>query len=462
MRYPIRIQLLVAMLSIVMLAIALATVTSVYLTVDGASRRQAGHLRRVVATITEARFPLTDSVLEQMRGLSGGEFVLLDESGEVVHSTIRPGDRDLALLRAINMEASLDAFSSANVARLSAGTYFAHRVPVQDRPRSAERRSLVVLYPKGRWWSTAHEVAFPILAAGAVAMVAGGLVIAVFADRFSRPIKAIGNRAMAIAAGRFEQVGIPPRDDEITDLAKSINIMTTKLSHYEDEVRRSERLRTLGQLGAGIAHQLRNSATGALMAVELHQRECSTGASCESLEVALRQLRLMESYLQRFLTLGSSEPSAHENVPVGELVRDVLQLVEPACAHAKIDLTLAGDDEPLVVSGDPDSLRQLLVNLVVNAIEAAGRQSEPPGRVVVELERLPRDRVVLRVKDSGPGPAAASKDRIFDPFVTEKPDGTGLGLSVARQIVEAHRGTIRWQREGEMTCFAVELPLLAS
>jgi nitrogen-specific signal transduction histidine kinase len=66
--------------------------------------------------------------------------------------------------------------------------------------------------------------------------------------------------------------------------------------------------------------------------------------------------------------------------------------------------------------------------------------------------------VLIRVKDSGPGPAEATKDRLFEPFVSDKSDGTGLGLYVARQIAEAHHGTIAWQRRDGMTCFEVELP----
>ena len=102
-------------------------------------------------------------------------------------------------------------------------------------------------------------------------------------------------------------MAVPAGDDEIRDLALSVNSMAEKLGQYEQDVRTSERVRTLGQLGAAVAHQLRNLATGARMAVELHRRECGgRQRSAKSLEVALRQLRLMESYLQRFLRIGRS------------------------------------------------------------------------------------------------------------------------------------------------------------
>ena len=169
------------------------------------------------------------------------------------------------------------------------------------------------------------------------------------------------------------------RDDEIRDLALSINRMTETLGRYEQSVRQNERLRTLGQLGAGMAHQLRNSATGAWMAVELHQRQCPAGPESRSLEVALGQLRLMESYLQRFLTLGRPSAGVREPVALEPLVRDVLGLVGPAGAHAKIELSFESCPEPLAVLGDAEALRQVLVNLILNAIEAASRQPKRAG-----------------------------------------------------------------------------------
>jgi signal transduction histidine kinase len=196
------------------------------------------------------------------------------------------------------------------------------------------------------------------------------------------------------------------------------------------------------------------------MAIELHQRECPVGVGDESLGVAMRQLRLMESYLQRFLALGRGHPTPHQRLRLAGLLEDVVELVRPACAHARIELQWQKCDDPLEVLGDPEALQQLLVNLVLNAIEAVSRQAEGLPQVTLELVRKPDDRVLLRVGDSGPGPAAATRDRLFEPFVTDKPDGTGLGLYVARQVAEAHRGSIGWRREKNLTWFEVELPLV--
>jgi signal transduction histidine kinase len=260
--------------------------------------------------------------------------------------------------------------------------------------------------------------------------------------------------------GEFRPVAVSPRNDEIRDLALTINVMADQLSRYEREIRQSERLRTLGQLGAGIAHQLRNAATGGRMAIELHQRSCPAGEQDESLEVALRQLRLMESYLQRFLALGRPSVEPQEIVALDRVVEDALALVRPACVHAGIDLRVVATSGPLQVRGHAESLHQLVVNLVLNAVEAAVSQAGGPPQVVVELENPP-GRAVLRIKDSGPGPSPRVQAALFEPFVTDKPDGTGLGLFVTRQIAQAHGATVHWERAGEMTCFSVAFPLPA-
>ena len=457
MRWPIRVQLLLPMLLIVVLAIVLATAASAYLTIVGVSRRQAEQLRRVVATLTDASFPLSETVLRQMSGLSGGQFVLLDYRQRVVHSTVRLRKPDLDVLKRVGHERPVDLFSGS-VIRLAERTYFAGMVPITGRGWTAGPSSLVVLYPKNRWWAVARQVAYPIVSAGAVAMLVGMLVSVLSAGRLVRPIKALGDQATAIAAGAFRPLAVPRRNDEIADLTVSLNKMTERLSLYESEVRRSERLHTLGQLGAGIAHQLRNSATGARMAVELLQRQYPATANSQAAEVAMRQLRLMESYLQRFLTLGRDRPVPHRPVELNSVVRDVLDLVRPTCEHAKIRLDCHLPPQPVRVEGDLQSLRELLVNLVLNAIEAAGRQRAADARVIVELHTTGTELVVLRVDDSGPGPAGDVEEDLFEPFVSEKPHGTGLGLYVARQIAEDHQGAIRWQRRDDMTCFTVELP----
>jgi signal transduction histidine kinase len=462
MRWPIHIQLLLPTLSVVVLAITLASAAMAYFGARRASRQEEENLRRVVATLTEATFPLTERVLVQMRGLSGAEFVLLDEQGRSQAATLPVGQQELHSIRSITPNARLEDLAASPTVTIGGRTYRACRVPVAPSRFAVEAGSLVVLYREDLAAEAVRQAVLPAAVAGVVAAAAAVLVTTILARRFVRPIQRLGDETARLAGGVFLPVPVPERNDEIRDLTVSINQMAEKLGQYEADVRRNERLRTLGQLGAGIAHQLRNAATGARMAIELHERECPQGADGEALGVALRQLRLMESYLHRFLRLGRAEPTPHERVDLESLAGDVLELVRPACEHAKIALTFHRCPEPLAVWGEGESLRDLLMNLVLNGVEAARRRADGTPQVVVELGKSGDEKALMLVKDSGSGPDAAESQRLFEPFVSGKPEGAGLGLYVARQIAEAHRGTIAWQRLDNMTCFAVELPLMKS
>lgn len=460
MRWPIQIQLLFPMLVTAMLAIGLASAASSYYGASRMRRQQEENLHRVVATLTHAEFPLTGQVLRQMSGLSGAEFVLLNEREQVAASTVSLTPAEIRALERIPIAKKPLAGSGTGILELGGRSYLSHRAWLRGGSRGPAAGSLVVLYEEARWRSLAWQAASPALLAGGVATAAAAILAIFLARRMVRPIHQLGIESARIAQGDFQPGPVPVRNDEIRDLALAINRMAQRLGQYEEDVRTNERLRVLGQLGAGMAHQLRNTATGARMAIELHQRACRAGADAESLPVALRQLRLMESYLQRFLAIGRDPPIEHREVALADLIDEVLDLVRPACVHGKIDLSYRRPAERFDVCGDANSLRELLMNIILNAVEAAKRPCAAPPRVAVELARHEPDRALVRVIDSGAGPAAAVRDQLFEPFVSEKPEGTGLGLFVARRVAEAHGGSLRWERIDNQTCFTAEIPLI--
>jgi signal transduction histidine kinase len=241
-------------------------------------------------------------------------------------------------------------------------------------------------------------------------------------------------------------------------------------------VRHNERLRTLGQLGGGIAHQMRNAVTGCRMAVDLHTRNCRSGADDQAIQVATGQLELMERHLQRFLALGRREPKPHVKIDLLHVVRNVVALVDANARHLGVQLDHKVPDDPVFVCGDEDALAQLLTNLTLNAIETTSTPADfveqQSATMSVGEDRIPDSRravtlllhatgrqASLTVQDTGNGPSRDVRERLFEPFVTEKADGTGLGLFVAREIAHSHSGEIHWERRGQTTCFTVDLPL---
>jgi signal transduction histidine kinase len=194
----------------------------------------------------------------------------------------------------------------------------------------------------------------------------------------------------------------------------------------------------------------------------MHAEECPLGDASETLSVAKRQLRLMEEYIQRFLQLGKpSEPGELQTIDLVALVENLLPLVEPSAKHARVALEWQPNVHAVPIFGNAERLAQTVINLLVNAIEAAetaGPGGTSPARVRVEVASPTSERTLLRISDTGSGPAENVQQSLFEPFVTAKPDGVGLGLSVAREIVRQHGGQIAWHRADGMTHFTVELP----
>jgi signal transduction histidine kinase len=136
-------------------------------------------------------------------------------------------------------------------------------------------------------------------------------------------------------------------------------------------------------------------------------------------------------------------------------------LIEPACKHRKVELTVAPQGGTTVeassaqLEADPEQLRHVLMNLLLNAVEAAGSG----GWVRVEYNESKGGMCRVRVLDSGAGPPADFVERLFEPFSTTKPEGVGLGLAVARRVAELHGGRLDYTRRDGATCFELTLPL---
>jgi signal transduction histidine kinase len=458
-RWPIYLQLLIPTVSVVLLASLLATAITSYWIARRVRNEQNDSLHRVGDALGKSAYPLTKPILDQISGLSGAEFVLLTAKNRIQETTlpiVQSEQQDLAKLA---HSQQTDEDSRPLIVSLGSRDYLVRFVSVSGRSHSTEPATLFILYPEDQLAARIHQAVYPALIAGLVAAVIAVAVATWLARRFARPIHRLVAQTAPIARGDFTPMPVARRNDELRDLAESINRMTAQLAEHQRQVRHNERLRTLAQLGASMAHQLRNAATGGRMAVELHQRDCPRGPADESLDVALRQFRLMESYLRQFLSLGQSTPAVRQRVSLAALVEEVLSLVRPSCLHAGITLAFASPSEAVVLDGDMESLRQLVTNLVLNAVDASVTGQAKPPRIGVEVVRNSGGGRLL-VRDSGPGPQPSIQDQLFHSFATTKPDGFGLGLFVARQIAERHGGQLRWERADGMTCFVFEFPTI--
>jgi two-component system sensor histidine kinase PilS (NtrC family) len=238
----------------------------------------------------------------------------------------------------------------------------------------------------------------------------------------------------------------------------------TQLRAMEERVARSERLADLGQLAAGLAHELRNPLASMMGSVELLRGVLPGSEDHRLLDIVLREGGRLEHLVTEFLAFARPAPPRRERFDLAVVVAEALEAFhhDPAADGVELGREL----EPAPATGDPDQVRQVLWNLLLNAAQALPALAEPGrarGTVRVACRPLADGGSELVVEDDGSGIALADQALLFTPFFTTKPEGTGLGLATVHRIVDAHGGSLSVDSTpGEGARFTVRLPPAAS
>lgn len=405
---------------------------------------------QVARALEQSRVALSQPVLDTLKVLTGSEFLIWNATDRVARLSTLPQPL-LARQSPQAIADALDKTIALDGRRYQVG---------MARSGSVRAETVLVLTPVRSLAVTTFEAIWPVLAVAvatlAVLIPLGTLVTA----RLARRIGSVEKHVARIAAGQFGErlVDVVGGDnasrDDIGRLVAGVNHLSGALAELRKNLVAGERQRLLGQLAAGFAHELRNAITGARLAIDLHRRRCLSDSSNDSsLVVAIRQLDILEEEVRGLLALGRPGEAAAGPVDLAALVTEVRDLTEPRADHAGVRLVT---DMPLDLPrliGRRESLRAALVNLTLNAIDAAGRDGEV--RLVVHPVS---DSVELTIEDTGPGPPPELADSLSEPFVTGKREGIGLGLAVARAVAEEHGGTLTWGRHDGRTRFTIAIP----
>lgn len=452
MRWTIRSQILVPLIAIQTTAVAAIAITTATLAARRSERTIVDRLNGVIDALGDARFPYTAGVLGRMHGLSGAHFVAYDPDGHVSASSLGDLGRFPDAWRSLPGTVHVDALGGNPEAVLGGTRYLAASL----RPTGGARSpALLVLYPETSWRQARWEAALPPLMLGAGSLGLMVLATGWVAHRITGRIRRVQDQVARLVDGDFRELAPAGEhgQDEVAELSRSINHLCQRLREMQRTIRETERSSLLAQLAAGLAHQLRNALTGARMSVQLHARRHPAPAGDRSLDVALRQLAMTEEQVKGLLSLGKVERRPAEPCDLGRMIDDVAFLVDPACQHARVALShRAGEGLPEVVI-EPSGVRAALLNLTLNAIEAAG----PGGSVRIEAYPV-GDEVVVEVADTGAGPPPELADSLHEAFVTSKPEGVGLGLALAHRVAADHGGRLSWGREDGETRFRLALP----
>ncbi len=284
-----------------------------------------------------------------------------------------------------------------------------------------------------------------------------------------RALVGTGDRAvdLPIKAGsprkvRWRRSGVKGRDDRTTTYAVGIDV--TDEEEILRRMLRSERLAAVGTLAAGLAHEVRNPLNSASLQLTLLERRLDRGDEGSSVlpiaQIIKTEIDRLERLVREFLAFAQPRPLEPHPVDVGELLSGVRDLITPEAGAAEVSIAVDVADDTPPALGEAERLRQVLLNLTRNAIEAMAGQ--PDGEVGSRGGKLRLSAraatagVEIAVEDDGPG--FGENLPVFDAFFTTKSQGTGLGLSIVHRIVTDHGGTIRVDSSPGRTCFTVSLP----
>ncbi|MCS7314967.1 MAG: ATP-binding protein [Bryobacteraceae bacterium] len=247
---------------------------------------------------------------------------------------------------------------------------------------------------------------------------------------------------------RLEAIGA-----EFGEIARAVNRMAERRRVLEAELRRQDRLAALGKLVAGVAHEIRNPLNSLRLTLELLERRWKKGAATGSeIREALAEIERLDGILARLLAFGRPAPADRRWQDVVALARQAASMVEEQARRKRVTLVLSASGE-IMAEVDGPQIVQVLLNLLLNGIHAS-----PEGAPVEVRAEHWGDKICLSVSDRGPGIPEEIRPHIFDAFFTTRPDGSGLGLAVSREIVAAHGGSLELDPAGPGTTFRVVLP----
>lgn len=400
------------------------------------------------STLSRATFPLTETVLHSIAELTQSEMITLDATGEMLATTL-PSDKLLLRAGQFNdksVNGNRDG-DEANLFQVGNDDYLSYRFPMVGIQQGTDpTRTVVVLFAKRDLQAARLRAAILPLLTGLSTVVLLTTLSLTLTERLIKRLSLLQQKVEAVAAGDFSVAVIDDRRDEVGLLGLAVNSMAQQLRQLWQAVNRQQSDKLLHQIAAGMAHQLRNNLTGARLAIELHAKHCSQND--EGLQVAIQQLDQLEDYVRRLLLVGMGQQDEHRPTEVMQCLSDVQSSVGPIAQHLRVAISWKCERQlqGKVVQDGP-SLSSAISNLVFNALQA-GTCVE----VIAEPEGA-EGCLKIVVSDNGPGINPDIANNIFEPFVTTKREGLGLGLPHVQRAAAGLGGSVEWSRVDGWTHF---------
>jgi len=513
----LRVRLLFPLLAVAGLA-SLGVAAASYWLGDRWEREQvAGRYREIESTLSTASFPLTPLVVKSIADLTETDLITLDPNKMVLQSSLPlPSGESVDSITLKAEKKFSDEVLSIASESYRYSTFVLH---TQNQDNTLW---VAVLFNESELREARWRMAsFPLLTGFSTIILLTSVTL-LFASRLVRRLSTLQQCVGRISTGEFNAIVPTGPTDEVGRLGVAVTRMSRQLLKMQETLQRQQGEKLLHQVAGGLAHQLRNSTTGARMAIELHQQRCE--CVDDSLGVALNQLEHTEAHVRRLLTVASGREEQDSPEFALGCLEDSMQTLMATAKHLRVDLdaNLANDLAGVVVSDGP-SLQAAFSNLVLNAMcegsqvsvecrmlsgtspkknaqsllvdeastvpDATTRQtgsdlatpelatlrnnvteltplaskkqnSADAGGSAGNIPKVPSQMTrlgyaLLTVCDNGEGPPPEVASEIFEPFVTSKPEGLGLGLPLVARCAKRLEGEVKWERVGQQTKFSL-------
>lgn len=452
----LRLQHRIVIPFVLVAVVATAATAAITLAVaSGALRsRLEAQLVSAVGVVSRGDLALNPAILENVHDITGAHVITYGPGGALVATTVERSRPDV--VKAVS-EAIAATPKDAVVPAVAWTDCGVPCLVVHTRLQSRPEYSVALVTETSDVAAATRTVARAILLAAVLSVLVMVLVSQGVVRYVTAPLHRLVQFARDLSPqnpARRADVG----EDEIGELADAFNGMLDRLEHARDALVRSEKLALAGLFAARVAHDIRNPLSSIKMQTQLLRGRMGDPDAEATVGSILRDIEQVESVIRDLLELARPGDLRLEATSVNDVVKDALAQLGPQFAYRKIAVEVRLDAHAPHAMLDRSRFKQALLNVLVNASEAM-----PTGGSITATSRFDgQSNVIVEICDNGLGVDPAVIDRVFDPFVSTKPDGVGLGLVNVKAVVEGHGGRIRLEpRRPSGTCVVIAVPVAA-
>lgn len=451
-RLRLHYRILIPFALVALVATASTAYVALLVAVRAVESRVQGQILNAAMLVSQGDFSSNATILRSVKSISGADVISFDASGHVLASTLdRPDD---PLVRTIVNGAlngpPIDADNAVlRQIECDGPCYVAYRrVPVNAGT------IVGVVATASELRAATRTVSRAIIIAALLSLTAMIVVSQFVAQRVSKPLDELVGFARDVSDGAAQRRA-PAGDDEIGRLGAAFNDMLDRIEHSRKALVQSEKLGLAGLMAARVAHDIRNPLSSIKMQTQLLKQRVTGAAEAKVIAAVLHDIGTVEAVIRDLLELARPGAVQLKAERLNDIVTDVIEQLSLQLTYRKIvvEMDLASALPPMSI--DAERFKGALLNVIVNAADAM-----PSGGSLTVRTHASGSTAVIEVCDDGVGIDPGVIDRVFDPFVSTKRDGIGLGLVNTKAVVESHGGTVALTpRAPHGTTATIRLPI---